>query len=121
MPAAKKSDRKIVLTATSGHPDIYSDVQIADTTLAHVLKDHPTGYAMVDDIVATIQNPDAIYESTTAPGRAVILTNAESTDHKGRPLNVFVKTLPTEAFLATALHAKKKHRGKLLRKRGEKT
>jgi hypothetical protein len=121
MAKKPKDDRKFLTTATSGHPDLYPDVKIAEASYLHALEGHGTGYSMLDGVVAAIQNPEAIFETTAHSG--VILTDSGTTDHNGHPIQVRIKVIPEEetGYLATFVFTSKPpKKAILLRKRGDK-
>ena len=122
MAKKPKDERKFLVTAASGHPDIYPDVAVAEDSYTHAVMGHGTGYAMLDGVIATILDPDEIYDSTTKPGASVILTNAGTTDHNGHPIQVRLKVVPGDenAYLSTFVFTPKPPKGKLIRTRGDK-
>ena len=119
--AQTKSGGKVVKVVTSGVKTIYPDVHIYDTALAHIEEDHASAFLVLNDIYRTIEDPEFVQVSTTRPDNSFVLTNTESTDHKGRALRVIVKTDQYgNGILSTALHAKMNQKGAVLHKREKK-
>jgi hypothetical protein len=107
--------RRIVRVITSGFPEFVREVDIYDSTIAHIKEDHPSDFERFDQVISTIEgDATSIHESRTVKS-AVVFVNAEVKNSSGDPLRVPVKVFSDgTGIMSTAYCADAKEHGELL-------
>jgi hypothetical protein len=104
-------------------PPQLTEARLYDETLEHIAQSHAEFQLQLPSqqtaLVDAVANPTALYDSTTAPGKSVVLVS-ESFTHLDDPVHVAVKLVEgTSGRVQTAYFSSRTPGGRLLWSAGD--
>ena len=107
---------KIIFTITSGFPQYVREVDIYDSTLAHIRENHPLEYEKLAEIISTMEGRATHIFGSRTSNTAVVFVNQDVVHPTtGDPMRVPVKVfVDGTGIMSTAYYAAASTHGETL-------